>query len=876
MSVIFESPYIPIYLGDPDVLANDTEAPVISSIEVTEVGRYAGLGEYFIKLDASAFDDASGVARVEVVLDFDGYSELFTLFDKDLGQTVHFAYSGNPDLSEIRLVDATVYDFADNSRTYLGTDPALPFSAQWSFDYTVDKTGPVPVLLDVSNLQLSPDGLTKTLTFRLDATDDGSGVDYAHVALADRHGTVFFQDWIQASDFDTDLMLTAPAVLDLSEVHLHSLSLSDRDGNITRYEAENVPDWWATTGLASDWTFADGATGADVTAPVLGQAEILGIGYNAQTDSDTITVRLSAADDLTGVDYVELGLVDAAGTAMGHVWWDAADLDKVLTYDIPGRFDVTTLHASYVLLRDALGNTRTLSQQNGTTDLADLGHRTTWNFTVSAAARMGDEGDNTLDGTQLHDDLQGLDGNDILKGFDGRDLLSGGAGDDLLLGGSGADILRGGDGNDALYADHAADDVDGGAGYDTLHVMSSDLQIDLGVWRGIEAVRGSVGSDRVDGAGTYKALDLRGFGGNDTLIGGSANDVLVGGSGWDKLYGGASTDLLIGGEDGDRMDGGENSDIYYVGFADTVTDTGTVGYDKAQITTTTGVILDLSTWSGVERINGNIGRDEIDGSSLTDSILMFGNDGDDKLTGGSADDVLLGGENNDTLEGQGGNDVLVGGAGHDLIRGGDGNDIVILHNNDTVHGGAGFDHVKIVNENGIKLDLATWSGVERISGNAGSDQIDATDLDGAITMAGSDGADRLTGSAFGDVLFGGAGADVLAGGDGADALIGGQGNDTLIADTDTGFFAKDFLLGGTGADRFIWAYGFGRDVVRDFTIGEDVLELAFFGVGAFNNLHLEQHGANTVVKAAAGATDFLVLVDVLATDLSAGDFDIHF
>jgi Ca2+-binding RTX toxin-like protein len=49
------------------------------------------------------------------------------------------------------------------------------------------------------------------------------------------------------------------------------------------------------------------------------------------------------------------------------------------------------------------------------------------------------------------------------------------------------------------------------------------------------------------------------------------------------------------------------------------------------------------------------------------AMLMFGNIGNDTLTGGEADDTLTGDAGDDRLEGRGGNDSLTGGAGVDTF-----------------------------------------------------------------------------------------------------------------------------------------------------------------------------------------------------------------
>ncbi len=62
------------------------------------------------------------------------------------------------------------------------------------------------------------------------------------------------------------------------------------------------------------------------------------------------------------------------------------------------------------------------------------------------------------------------------------------------------------------------------------------------------------------------------------------------------------------------------------------------------------------------------------------------------------------------------------------------------------------------------------------------------------------------------IINGNAKANSIYGGKGNDTLIGGKGNDTLI--------------GGNGADFFVYNSGDGRDVIADFTAGEDKIYLA--------------------------------------------------
>ena len=52
---------------------------------------------------------------------------------------------------------------------------------------------------------------------------------------------------------------------------------------------------------------------------------------------------------------------------------------------------------------------------------------------------IGDDGDDTLTGTSIGEEIRGLGGNDTLSGLGGEDVLDGGVGDDTLDGGTGVD-----------------------------------------------------------------------------------------------------------------------------------------------------------------------------------------------------------------------------------------------------------------------------------------------------------------------------------------------------------------------------------------------------------------------------------------------------
>src|SRR5262249_32252719 len=108
-------------------------------------------------------------------------------------------------------------------------------------------------------------------------------------------------------------------------------------------------------------------------------------------------------------------------------------------------------------------------------------------------------------------------------------------------------------------------------------------------------------------------------------------------------------------------------------------------------------------------------------------------------------------------------------------------------------------------------------------------------------LYGDGGKDQLLGGTGNDHLYGGAGRDTLDGQDGDDVLEGAAGNDTLIGGAGRGIFVGMPAASGHGpggandADALHLGTlgsgdgpGAGRDVVEDFTRGEDRIDLSAF------------------------------------------------
>ena len=227
----------------------------------------------------------------------------------------------------------------------------------------------------------------------------------------------------------------------------------------------------------------------------------------------------------------------------------------------------------------------------------------------SPVIRVGDRGD-AVRVADMYWDVHGGGGSDTLAverragPIDGAAGFHGGAGDDVLAGGDGEDYLYGGAGadrldgreeddllvGDARDVDRSADEMDGGAGVDTVSYTDrlGGVVIDLegggssgaagegDALRSVENAAGGRGSDRILGNAADNVLvgdgdgDLggytteRGAGGSaaerDTIAGRDGDDTLDGTPGADRLLGGPGDDALDGWGGADRVFGGRGDD----------------------------------------------------------------------------------------------------------------------------------------------------------------------------------------------------------------------------------------------------------------------------------------------------------------------------
>ncbi len=227
---------------------------------------------------------------------------------------------------------------------------------------------------------------------------------------------------------------------------------------------------------------------------------------------------------------------------------------------------------------------------------------------------------------------------------------------------------------------------------------------------------------------------------------------------------------------------------------------------------------------------GNGGNDTLIGNTNNDSL--YGGSGDDYLDGFSGDDFLKGGLGNDTLIGGAGSDTLDGGYGSDLMAGGTGDDVYSVN--------SVFDVVVENANEGIDTVVSTVSYTI-------SDNVENLVLAGnAANGAGNALDNTLVGNNANNILYGLGGDDIFDGGLGIDTLIGGTGNDTYFVDSTT--------------DSIIENLNEGIDIVGSsvsYTLGDNVENLvltenAANGAGNSLNNTLTGNAADNILSGGGG------------------------
>uniref|UniRef100_A5WEM5 Putative outer membrane adhesin like protein n=1 Tax=Psychrobacter sp. (strain PRwf-1) TaxID=349106 RepID=A5WEM5_PSYWF len=405
------------------------------------------------------------------------------------------------------------------------------------------------------------------------------------------------------------------------------------------------------------------------------------------------------------------------------------------------------------------------------------GNVTAIDFIMSTASQYFKSTDNIdiVKGSSFNDYIYGGNGDDILVAEEGLDVVYGEAGDDMLIASKGSHILYGGDGNDVLIDEDGRSSLSGGNGNDTLTAASGSHFLFGDSGNDILTSKGLVGEEYLS-----NSLFLSGGDGDDILILdgvlSNASATFSGGSGNNTFVIDAS-DLLQDAKVSitsssmyDSVKGLNILQLQGVGSDDLVLERKG---DVVEISVSGGLITisdQFSEWGGgVDNIYFDNG-DVWDRATIESNIKgqWYGTNGDDTFISTGEYSVLFG------LDG---NDKLTGGINNDYIYGGNGDDILVAEEGlDVVYGEAGDDM------------LIASKGSHILYGGDGNDVL--IDEDGRSSLSGGNGNDTLTAASGSHFLFGDSGNDILT----SKGLVGeeylsnslflsgGDGDDILILD----------------------------------------------------------------------------------------------
>ena len=432
---------------------------------------------------------------------------------------------------------------------------------------------------------------------------------------------------------------------------------------------------------------------------------------------------------------------------------------------------------------------------------------------------------NSIIGSKQDDTIDGGKSADTIDGGDGNDIIYGGAGNDILFGGAGADtfVFKSGEGNDVISDYNAEEDI---VSISSGSVEEADIK----------------GGDLIYKIGTGKL----------TVKGAAGKNVHFIGSDGKHFY---LPDRPI-----------NELEIATNGKGATLTESFSA--DE----------LNANTHAELKNFANNLVT--LDASAASHGISITGTKNKNYIIGGDDDDTIIGGKGADTLKGGEGSDVFVFASGDgnnkildyneedDIIKFTSGtpkfkksgnNVIITLGSSSKISVmGAADKIISYIDKDGQELtypkDVLKVSGTKvtllenynSSSFNVTTNQqvseqkdkiktIDASAVQQDIEIVGNKLNNKITGSAEDDTIYGGAGNDTLDGGD--------------------------------GQDVFVYNNGDGKDVIVNYTSGEDVISI-MSGVSVTD---VGKSGDNVVFKVGKGTITVKNVKDQVVSYVENGE-----
>jgi Ca2+-binding RTX toxin-like protein len=593
-------------------------------------------------------------------------------------------------------------------------------------------------------------------------------------------------------------------------------------GKITSVEFDDGTVWTdqtlSTNAVANDGSIVThyGTTGVD---NILGTSEADVFDGLAGAD----TLRGGAGNDkyLYGPGSGNDTIVEEGVSGGGNA--DRVKLSGLNAADVEFTRSGTDLFVKILASGETLKIQDQFYQDYGIEQIA-FADNTVWDRSQIAAASWvrGTAGDDTISVSNSDENIDGGAGNDTLSGRGGSDtyLFGVGSGNDTIGEAwfdDGTDVVKLKDllPGDVQFNQDGTDLV--------IQILSSGEQVRI--------------SAQFDGSASY-GIEQVAFADNTTwdrsqiaaaswMIGTSGDDVIGGTGGDDKFDGGPGNDTLSGrtGSDTYLFGVGSGNDTVNEAWYDAGTDVVKLkNLTPADVQfTQDGSDLVIKIIASGEQIRVNA---QFDGSAPygVEQVLFSDNTTWDRAQIAAASWVR-GTSGNDTISGTGGDDKFDGGAGDDTLSGRSGSDTYAFgvgSGNDAISEAwydGGTDTVKLVGLSQADV-LFTKDGNDLLIQivSSGEQLRVFGQLDGAsgveqVTFADNTTLNRSQIEAA-TWIRGTSGNDTLNGGNAADHIDGKGGDDTLY--------------GGTGGDTYLFSAGSGNDTITEYTYDGtiDVVNLA--------------------------------------------------
>ena len=434
---------------------------------------------------------------------------------------------------------------------------------------------------------------------------------------------------------------------------------------------------------------------------------------------------------------------------------------------------------------------------------------------------------------------------DIAAGTDSGDASVGHdtfTGVNAAMGSMFADSLSGSAGNETFTGLGGDDFIDGRSGFDTVsynNIYLSTGGVSVNLAAGTATGDGSIGTD------TLRSIEaIQGTNAADTLVAtgfGAPGALNIGNNGTFNQFEGLAGN--------DTITGNGNTRLLYINA------TGGVSINLQGGTATGDASVGTDTFTGVNSISGGNFNDTYIATGFVEINGTFntfqGMGGNDTITGNGNTQIQYLSATGVSINLQGGTATGDASVGSDTFTG--------VY---SVMGSNFADVYNATNFTGISLgtynEFQGFAGNDVITGN-GNTQIQYFGATAGVTVdmqAGTaigdtsvdqdtfTGVNSVAGSNFNDALYGDGGTDLLSGFGGNDLIDGRGGNDVLT--------------GGTGADRFVYADGYGADIITDFNRTEgDVMDVTgVSGIFTFSDIQSRATviSGNTVIDFGGGNT----------------------